>query len=123
MSRPLEERSILIVEDEPLIALDLETAFERVGANVITTSTLRAAMALVDKENLSAAVLDHALGDGNSSHLCERLHARGIPFVIYSGFPRTEGGYQHVPHVSKPASPEVLVTTVLNLLQRSPNFR
>ena len=117
MDHPLAGRSILIVENEPLIALDLQSAFERVGAHVITTTTLRQAVSLVEEDGLSAAVLDHALADGNSSHLCERLQKRGIPFVIYSGFNETEGACQHAPHVSKPANPEVLVTTVVGLLR------
>ena len=95
MDHPLAGRLILIVEDEPLIALDLQSAFERAGAHVITTSALRNAVSLVEEDGLSAAVLDHALGDGNSSHLCERLTQRGIPFVIYSGFSGTEDACKH----------------------------
>ena len=116
----LTGRSILIVEDEPLIALDIETAFERAGARVITASRLEKAEALVEQDGLTAAVLDHALGDGDSTHLCERLKERAIPFVIYSGFGEKEGACQHAPHVSKPASPEVLVTTVVGLLGGQP---
>ena len=40
---------------------------------------------LVEHDGLSAAILDHALDDGNSSLLYARLKERGIPFVIYSG--------------------------------------
>jgi DNA-binding response OmpR family regulator len=121
MYRPLAGRSILIVEDEPLITLDLQSAFERAGAQVTTTSTLWKAVSLVEEHGLSAAVLDHALGDGDSSHLCERLQKRGIPFVIYSGFNETDGACRLAPHVSKPASPEVLVTTVAGLLHVPPS--
>jgi DNA-binding response OmpR family regulator len=123
MDRPLAGRSILIVEDEPLIALDIETAFERAGARVITANRHASAAALVEQDGLSAAVLDHALGNGDSSDLCERLGKRGIPFVIYSGFGEKAGACQQAPHVSKPANPEVLVTTVAGLLlgQRSVN--
>jgi DNA-binding response OmpR family regulator len=120
MNCTLAGRSILIVEDEPLIALDMQTSFERAGAHVAIARTLRKAVALVEEDGLSAAVLDHALGDGDSSQLCERLTKRGIPFVIYSGFSEAEGACQHVPRVSKPASPEVLVTTVVGLLRSRP---
>ena len=120
MDRPLTGRSILIVEDEPLIALDLQSAFENAGAHVITASKLREALSLIGTDGLSAAVLDHALGDGDSSQLCERLQERGIPFVIYSGFSEAVGACQHAPHVSKPASSEVLVTTVAGLLHSLP---
>jgi DNA-binding response OmpR family regulator len=109
MNRPLVGRSILIVDDEALIAFDLQAYFERAGARVTITNTLGKALALVEEDGLSAAVLDHTLGDGDSSQLCERLTKRGIPFVIYSGFSETEGASKHAPHVSKPASPELLI--------------
>jgi DNA-binding NtrC family response regulator len=85
----------------------------RTAARVTTTTTLRHATILVENDGLSAAVLDHGLGDGDSSPLCERLTERNIPFLIYSGFGSIDEGACHeAPHVSKPASPEMLVATV-----------
>jgi CheY-like chemotaxis protein len=70
MQRPsLEGRSILIVEDEPLIVMDITQAFEGTGAALTTTNTLKHALILVEHDGLSGAILDHALGDGNSSLL------------------------------------------------------
>jgi hypothetical protein len=60
------------------------------------------------------------LGDGDSSHLGERLTKRGVPFVFYSGFGNTDGACQHAPYVSKPADPEMLVTIVVGLLRGHP---
>jgi DNA-binding response OmpR family regulator len=119
MDRPLAGRSILIVEDEPIVALDIAAAFEKAGAQVTTTTTLRHATILVENDGLSAAVLDHGLGDGDSSSLCERLTERNIPFVIYSGFGSIDdGACREAPHVSKPANPEMLIATVAGLLDR-----
>ena len=59
--------------------MDITQALEDSGAELTTTNTLRYAMLLVEHDGLSAAVLDHALGDGNSSLLCARLKERGIP--------------------------------------------
>ncbi len=69
----LAGRSILIIEDEALIALDLARAFERAGAEVTTTSTLHHAHLLVKHDGLSAAVVDHALGDGDTQSICKYL--------------------------------------------------
>lgn len=45
MERPkLKGRTILIVEDEPLIAIDIAEAFQKAGAEVTTTTTLRQAL-------------------------------------------------------------------------------
>ena len=45
MQRPsLEGRSILVIEDEPLITLDITQAFEGTGAEITTTNTLHHAL-------------------------------------------------------------------------------
>ena len=116
MQRPsLEGRSILVIEDEPLITLDITQAFEGTGAEITSTNTLRHALILVDHDGLAGAVLDHALGDGDSSLLYARLEERGIPFLIYSGFDRVEGAYE-APHISKPAAPGELVAAMEGLI-------
>ena len=67
MQRPsLEGRSILVVEDEPLIVMDISQAFEATGAALTTTNTLKHALILVEHDGLSGAILDHALPDGDS---------------------------------------------------------
>ena len=118
MQRPsLEGRSILIVEDEPLIAMDITQAFEGTGAALTTTNTLKHALILVEHDGLSGAILDHALGDGNSSLLCQRLKERGIPFIIYSGYSTVEGPCKDGLHISKPASDGVLVAAMEGLIR------
>ena len=118
MIRPtLAGRSILIVEDEPLIALDIATEFERVGALVAHTATLKEALNLIEADGLSAAILDHGLQDGDSTKLCERLADRGIPFVIYSGYGRLDGACSKGVKVDKPVHPAFLVTTVDGILK------
>jgi DNA-binding response OmpR family regulator len=85
-SLKLTGHSILIVEDEPLISMDIAQAFRAAGAKITITNTLTQALVLVEHDSLTAAILDHALADGDSTRLCERLKERNIPFVIYSGF-------------------------------------
>ena len=112
----LKGRSILIVEDEPLIVMDLIMAFENAGAEVTSTGTLKHALLLVEHDGLSAAILDHGLKDGDSSLLSRRLKERGVPFLIYSGY-TAEAIKQGVPYISKPASHAELVAgcqTALN---------
>jgi DNA-binding response OmpR family regulator len=118
----LNGRAILIVEDETLIAMELVQAFRRVGAFTTTTNTLKQALILVEHDSLAVAILDHALGDGDSTRLCERLTARGIPFVIYSGFNKVEGACKAGTLVGKPATGEALVATVEGLLPSNPDL-
>jgi CheY-like chemotaxis protein len=116
MRRRLEGRSILVVEDQPLIALDITQALEDAGASVTTTNTLRHALILVEHDDLAGAILDHALPDGDSSALCSRLKERGVPFIIYSGFDAFDGECRGAPHLPKPASEEQLVTAIAGLV-------
>jgi DNA-binding response OmpR family regulator len=110
-------RSILVVEDEPLVAMDIATEFEDRGAHVVQTHSLKAALKLIETDGLSAAILDHGLKDGDSTQLCERLNERRIPFVTYSGYGRIEGACAKGAVVEKPAPPSVLVATVEALLK------
>src|SRR4026209_1961583 len=119
MQRPkFEGRSILIVEDEPLIVMAITQAFEGTGAALTTTNSLHQAMVLVEHDGLSAAILDHALGDGDSSLLYARLRERGVPFLIYRGYPRVEGAAcQDAPYIGKPAPHQTLRTAVEDLIR------
>ena len=121
MHRPLDGRTILIVEDEAIIAMDLTMAFEDAGAEVTSTGTLKHALLLVEHDGLSAAILDQGIKGGDSSLLSKRLKERGVPFLIYTGHSDAEAVKQGVPHVSKPASHEVLVAAVEDLIRSSKN--
>jgi DNA-binding response OmpR family regulator len=118
MNRPLTGRLILVAEDEPLIALDITQAFEEAGARVIRARTLNDALRGVENPALSAAILDHALSDGDSSTVCERMKERNIPFVTYSGYGHLGGVCREGTLIMKPASMSVLVETVKTLLAR-----
>jgi len=117
MSRPaLKGLAILVVEDEPLVALDITQQFEAAGAELTTTNTLKHALILVEHDGLSGAVVDHALSDGDSSLLCRRLTERGIPFMVYSGYDTVEGPCKDALHISKPAAEGALVAAMEGLL-------
>jgi DNA-binding response OmpR family regulator len=120
MDRPLAGRLILIIEDEPLIALGISDALQEAGAQTVTARTLAAALVAIEGPSLSAAIVDHALGDGDSSELCQRLKERNVPFLMYSGYSTLEGACAGGVHVNKPATPTLLVTTVKTLLAQRP---
>ena len=115
-SSGLAGRSILIVEDEALIAHDLASAFESEGAVVTTTTTLRQALILVKLDGLSAVVLDHALGDGDTQALCTYLRDHGVPYVIFSEFGRDDVQEAEDVYVAKPSPVEVVVALIKKLL-------
>jgi DNA-binding response OmpR family regulator len=118
MAHPhLQDSSILVVEDEPLIAMDIAMAFESSGAHLTSTNTVKHAKLLVEHDGLSAAILDHALSDGDSTSLCTRLAERGVPFLMYSGFNTTDDACKNAPHLKKPASHAQLLNAMEALIR------
>jgi DNA-binding response OmpR family regulator len=117
----LRGRSILVIEDEPLIGWDIREALEQTGATVTATTTVRHALILVEHDGLSGAIMDHALADGDSTQLCVRLKARGIPYVSYSGFDPVKGADPDAPWVGKPASMDTLLRALAALLVGRPH--
>jgi DNA-binding response OmpR family regulator len=66
----LRGRSILVVENEYLIDMDIVRALERAGANATMTTTLRHALILIEHDGLAGAIMDHGLADGDSTRIC-----------------------------------------------------
>ena len=81
------EHTILIVEDETLIALAIEMGLEDEGYNVLgPVATVESGLQLIQYFDLDAAILDVDLGQGcNSFALAEVLQARNIPFLFHTG--------------------------------------
>jgi len=84
-SLDLAGRSVLLVEDEPLICLDIATRLQDAGALVYAASHLEKALTLADRPDLSAGVLDFNLGAVDSSPICRKLVERRIPFLFHTG--------------------------------------
>ena len=101
-----------------MIALGIADAFTDAGARVVMARSVASALIAVENEVPSAVILDHVLSDGERSQLCEQLKQRNIPYVVHSGYSILDGAYGDAVRVPKPADPNVLVTTVLGLLQR-----
>ena len=112
--------SILVVENELLIALDIASALESAGANATMTTTARHAMILVDHDGLAGAIMDHGLTGGDSTAVCTRLKERGIPYISYSGYSSVAGADPDAPFISKPVSMNVLMSALEDLLAGRP---
>jgi DNA-binding response OmpR family regulator len=113
----LAGRLILIAEDEALIAMEIENTFKEAGARIRICSTVEDALVVAEDRELAAAVVNHALHDGESTPLCERLKQRGIPFVLFSGFANVRGACRTGVRVDKPTTSPILLTTVAGLLR------
>ncbi|HAD18161.1 MAG TPA: response regulator [Erythrobacter sp.] len=79
-------KCILILEDEPLIAMDLQLAFEDAGAEAVVTVSCDEAFEAMDGAEFDGAVLDVNLGKGETCEpVAVELRARGVPFLLHTG--------------------------------------
>ena len=78
---------ILVVEDEPLLAMLLEESLAELGHEVVgSAATVDQAMATIDSLGLDFALLDFTLADdATSAPVATRLIAEGIAFVYLTG--------------------------------------
>jgi DNA-binding response OmpR family regulator len=111
-------RSVLVVEDDALIALDIANELRDAGLEVIGPATSVArALQLLASIGCDVAVLDVNLGKATSAPIARELRNRGTPFVVLSGY-STE---QHPPELhgapmlSKPAARGALVELLLKM--------
>jgi DNA-binding NtrC family response regulator len=116
-------RTILVVEDEALIALDLIKSIEDAGGHAVAASTAKVGLALIQSARISAAVVDRKLGDEDSANLCERLTAAEIPFIIYTGYSDASNEWPHAPFLSKPTRPQEILATIARVLPDVPPSR
>jgi DNA-binding response OmpR family regulator len=124
MSGQLAGRLVLVVEDEPLVALHVQEFLKTAGAQVLLAHALPTARVHARHPDLSAAVLDHGLKTDDTSEICTILKDRHIPFVLYSGYSKIHGDCADGELVHKPAPPHVLVATLAGVLgeQRRPTL-
>lgn len=102
---------ILIVEDDPLISLDLEASVEEFGHSVAGSFASIAEAAPYVETGIDAAVLDIDVLDGKTYGLARRLRERGLPFIFVSGSDRTDlpADLQDVPFHPKPFRGEAVI--------------
>jgi CheY-like chemotaxis protein len=109
MPERFEGKSILLLEDEPFIAIVFEEALQEVGATVTTTRTIKEAKVALSNLPIDAAALDYLVGGQTSEPVAEILLQKHIPFVITSGFPPNGINQWSVPWPVKPFLPKDLL--------------
>jgi len=113
---------VLVVEDDPLLAMDLDASLVDAGAVVVgPCQTLDQAMQQADIGDFAVAVLDFGLGSDTVSPLAHRLVNRGVPFVLYTGKSRHEPSmaeWSDCSIVQKPASTRAVLSAVRTVLAR-----
>jgi len=123
-ARPIDDKpqasmrglSVLMVEDQLLIAMDVQTMLLREGAATVeTASSVKEALHNLTIFHPDVAILDVNLGNGSSLPVAHALVERGVPFVFATGYGETSlipAGLSDVPIVRKPYDVTALIAAL-----------
>jgi DNA-binding response OmpR family regulator len=117
--RMLEGARLLILEDDIILLMELESLLGDAGAEaVMACATVADALAAAERERFDGAVLDWRLGRETAAPVARRLARLGIPFIFYTG----QSGmaeFREWPRstvLSKPARPREIVAALRALM-------
>ena len=123
MNGLLAGRRILVVEDEMLVLMHIEMAFEDLGCSAVhAAATVAEALALLGRHGFDAAIIDVNLGGTKSYPVADALARLGIPFVFSTGY--TDHGdrpdLEDRPVLRKPYTRAALIAAFERLLPDEP---
>jgi two-component SAPR family response regulator len=97
---------VLVVEDELLIAIEIETMLAEFDCAVVgPVPSVAQALALLEREWVDFAILDVNLGRERSTPIAEALRSRGVPFALATGYEAEqlpEEAFRYATHLGKP---------------------
>lgn len=119
MKHMLPQR-VLIVEDEYLVAMDVETSLQSMGVQTVDiVTTLSQAQEALNHARPDCVLLDVSLSDGMSYEFARQLKEHTIPFGFVSGYGDTSGfpeDFAEAPLLDKPFGEPELKAFVMRLM-------
>src|SRR5262245_134035 len=112
---------VLVVEDEPLIGLEIANAIHDRGMAVVGPAhSVSEALALTGRDQVDAAVLDIHLGKEQSISIADALAEKRVPVVFVSGYSqdRVPARHRRYPFISKPYHTPQLMQALTSVLRR-----
>jgi DNA-binding NtrC family response regulator len=125
-SANLRGRRVLVIEDEPLIALDLTQILSDAGAIPLgPATTVEDALELISSTGFDAALVDANLGGKPVDSVAAELIRLGTPYVFVTGYGRDwlPADFQRVPIITKPLAKEIILETVARLIEEQPELK
>ncbi|WBY17039.1 response regulator [Erythrobacteraceae bacterium WH01K] len=109
----------LVLEDEPLIAMDLQFALEDAGYEAVTASNNAQALSLIEQGGVAGAILDVSLGPNETCYeTADRLQDAGIPFLLHTGDLNRIGEHlreMNAPVLEKPRPADDVIGALLGM--------
>ncbi|AQS84715.1 MAG: HWE histidine kinase domain-containing protein [Acetobacter aceti] len=116
----LKNAHVLIVEDQMLIAMEIEDTLTDHGvAGICTAASTSEAKKLILSSPVDVAVLDINLGEENVIDVAVILREKGVPFIFTTGYTTPDmlpGDFLTVPIVQKPYASSVLIRSLQAVL-------
>jgi DNA-binding response OmpR family regulator len=115
------QRRVLVVEDEWLIANEVEQDLNEAGFSIVgPVGSVERALEAIEAGRIDAAVLDVRLQSEDSYPVAERLQERKIPFLFITGYASGEIADRYRRHacLQKPFSSRGLLEAVAGILDR-----
>jgi CheY-like chemotaxis protein len=110
---------VLVLEDQFLIAIELEEMLARLGCIVVgPVPTVARALGVLAGDKVDFAILDVNLGRERSTPVAEALRARGVPFALSTGYDASqlqEEAFKDAQHLGKPIAFHQLAETIQRL--------
>ncbi|MBB3648143.1 light-regulated signal transduction histidine kinase (bacteriophytochrome)/CheY-like chemotaxis protein [Rhizobium sp. BK619] len=116
--RPLSGLTVLLVENNLIIAMDGEDILRRLGADVATAPSVAEAMEILAGQSFDLALLDVNLGDETSFGIADRLAAEGVPFAFATGYGEgiaQANSHSDAPVLQKPYTMDGVTDTLARL--------
>ena len=110
---------VLIVEDEPIIAITLEDLLVEAGFGVVgVAGKLEKALALINSAVFDVALIDANLAGVSASPAVSALRARGIPFIVLSGYSPEQlpDNFFGAHFMTKPFRPDQLIQALRDIV-------
>lgn len=112
---------VVLIEDEPLVAIIVEDALEALGCEIIgPIAQLDEALAAVERENFDCAIIDVNIRGGLSYPVATLLVERGCPILLATGYRRGSlpDSLIHEACIAKPYSTSQLEQKIRQLCGR-----
>lgn len=120
MNASSTRREILLLEDEPIILMDLAFAVEDLDMEPLCATSVSEALQVIEQaKRLTVAVLDVSLSGGQTCvPVARALEQRGIPYVLHSGDLNRHNELVHslgARHITKPTSADRVIAAAMEL--------
>jgi two-component system, response regulator PdtaR len=119
----LQGLKILLVEDDFIVAFDMQTLLQDYGADVLgPAATVAEGLSIVAGSKVDAAVLDVNLNGEFVFSLAQRLREQSVPLLFATAYADDDKLFpdadKAAPRVAKPVLPNVLITQLRKLVGR-----